>query len=358
MNQVALKTEKPSLTVGGSVGAIVPTTIEEAYRLSDALHMAEMAPAGLDSPQKIMIAMMQGMELGLPPMMSVQSIAVINNRPCIWGDALIGIVRKSPLCVFVREWIEGEGDERIAYCETQRKGEPEPVKRGFSVNDAIRAGLWETEARVTRKSRGGGTYEKDNDSPWYKYPQRMLQMRARGWCLRDVYADVLKGMQVREEVADYPDMRDVTPANTPSNANQGNALLERLGGKQQQAEDGFGAAGDTIDQEIATASQDGSEQNHEQEFGEDAGQTSAPVEEVPGDDGLPSEEAPGAPDSAKNNPADQYIEYLRSQGTAQAVAGLTAEFMDDIKSLDKADQDRAEKARQNRLKEITGDAAK
>lgn len=220
MNQIAERNErptKPALLAGGAISAIVPQSIEESFRLSEAIHMSGMAPHGFDSPQKVMIAMLAGLEIGLPPMAAVQSVAVINNRPCIWGDALIGVVRKSPLCQYVTEWIEGEGDEMIAHCETHRKGEPRPVKMSFSVDDAKKAGLWQTEARVTKSSKNGGTYQKDNDSPWYKYPKRMLQMRARAWCLRDVYADVTKGMQVREEVEDYqhvgPDnAKDVTPS--------------------------------------------------------------------------------------------------------------------------------------------------
>ncbi|MBW3096853.1 hypothetical protein [Pseudohoeflea coraliihabitans] len=215
---VEQQNRKPALSMGGTVSAIVPQDINQAFRLADAIHQGGMSPYGMETPQKIMIAMLAGMEVGLPPMAAVQSVAVINNRPCMWGDALIGVVRSSNVCEYVREWIDGEGDEMIAYCETKRKSETEPVKRSFSVDDAKRAGLWQTEARVQKRARGGGTYEAANDSPWYKYPKRMLGMRARAWCLRDTYADILKGMQVREEVEDYPERhrgpdnaRDITP---------------------------------------------------------------------------------------------------------------------------------------------------
>jgi hypothetical protein len=40
--------------------------------------------------------------------------------------------------------------------------------------------------------------------PWSQYPKRMRQMRARGFALRDVFPDVLKGMPVAEEVMDTP----------------------------------------------------------------------------------------------------------------------------------------------------------
>lgn len=213
MNEIVKTEPKPVLQAGGIISGIVPQNLDEAFRLSSAIHQAGMSPYGLDTPQKVMIAMLAGLELGMPPMQGVQSIAVINNRPCMWGDGLSGVVRTSKACLYVKEWTEGEGESRVAYCETKRRGEDEPVVRSFSVDDAKRAGLWQTSARVTKKRKDGGTYETANDSPWFKYPQRMLQMRARAWCLRDVYPDVLKGMQAREEVEDYPEAEgEVQPA--------------------------------------------------------------------------------------------------------------------------------------------------
>src|SRR5206468_516947 len=40
--------------------------------------------------------------------------------------------------------------------------------------------------------------------PWTEYPQRMLQMRARGFGARDGYPDVLRGLISAEEAADIP----------------------------------------------------------------------------------------------------------------------------------------------------------
>jgi hypothetical protein len=43
--------------------------------------------------------------------------------------------------------------------------------------------------------------------PWNDYPDRMLNIRARAWCLRDLFADVLHGLSVGEEVEDYSQSR-------------------------------------------------------------------------------------------------------------------------------------------------------
>lgn len=196
------------LKAGGQIMGIVPQNIEEAFRLAKGIAQSGLAPNDMNTPEKVLVAVMTGMELGLPPMFAVQKIAVINGRPSLWGDAIPALLYAKNFKLTER--LEGEGDKRVAICEVIRPT-GEKVERRFSVSDAKKAGLWQTEAKVKRKSRDGGFYEKDNDSPWYRYPERMLQMRARGFAARDGAADVLGGMYLREEL-DEPEMKDVTPA--------------------------------------------------------------------------------------------------------------------------------------------------
>ena len=157
----------------------------------------------IGKPDAICIAVQMGSELGLAPMQSLQNIAVVNGRPAIWGDALPGLCRASGMCKSIREWSDGEGDALTFYCEAVRKDQAQPIVARFSVADAKRAKLWQENPTVRRKSRDGGTYEADS-GPWYSYPDRMLQMRARGFALRDAFPDVLKGLLSAEEARDIP----------------------------------------------------------------------------------------------------------------------------------------------------------
>lgn len=230
MNQIAERTERPSkpaLTSGGSISAIVPQSIEEAYRIANAVVSAGMAPRSLDTPEKAMVAIMHGLEIGMTPMAAMQSIAVVNGFPTIWGDGALGLVRGSGVMEWIKEWAEGEGNGYTAHCSVKRKGEPEAITRSFSWDDAKAAGL------LGKKG------------PWENYRARMFQMRARSYALRDGFADILRGLRIREEVEDYqhvgPDnARDITPAQ-PS-------VMARLRAAQeapQQPEDereGFDAA--------------------------------------------------------------------------------------------------------------------
>jgi hypothetical protein len=180
MSNVIAVDARPNITAGNRPQAIVPQDMDSAYRLAKAICMAGMAPKGMETPEKCMIAIMRGMEVGLTPFMALDKIAIVNGRPTIWGDGAIGLVRGSGLCEFIREKVEGKDDTRVAVCEAKRRGEVEPIRRAFSVTDAKKAGLW------------------GKQGPWQQYPERMLQMRARGFALRDGFADVLGGLYLRE----------------------------------------------------------------------------------------------------------------------------------------------------------------
>lgn len=194
MNVVAHAPPRPELVAGARPTAIVPKSMDEAYRLAKAVVMSGIAPKG-DSAEACMIKIMHGLEVGLPPLAALQRIAVVNGRPVIWGDGAISLVRGSGLCEYINERIEGEGESTAAICEVQRRGEPEPIVRTFSVSDAKRAGLW------------------GKSGPWQQYPARMLTMRARGFALRDGFADVLGGMYLREEIDE--DERSSRAGNKP-----------------------------------------------------------------------------------------------------------------------------------------------
>ena len=177
-----------------------PATMGEAMEFSKMLSESSMVPRAYQGkPQDIMVCVQWGYELGLAPMQALQNIAVINGKPSVYGDAMAALVQASPVCEGIDEHIEGDGTTNpVAICVAKRKGR-NPVIAKFSVEDAKRAGLW------------------GKQGPWTQYPKRMLQMRARGFALRDAFPDVLKGLISAEEAEDYPTesngkpIKDITP---------------------------------------------------------------------------------------------------------------------------------------------------
>lgn len=163
-----------------------PASFNELAQFSNMAAKSAMVPPGFrNKPEDIMLAVQMGSELGLAPMQALQNIAVINNRPSVWGDALIGLCRASPNCEDIAEKLDGDGENMVATCMAKRRG-ASPVVARFSVADAKKAGLW---------GKAG---------PWQQYPARMLQLRARGFALRDAFPDVLRGLISAEEARDMP----------------------------------------------------------------------------------------------------------------------------------------------------------
>lgn len=170
--------------------SLAPQNIEEALKFSDYLAKSTIVPKDFaNNPGNILVAIQWGMELGLQPMQAMQNIAVINGRPALWGDAVIALVRSSPLCEYIYETDDGE----TATCRVKRRGEEEQF-RTFSQTEAKAAGL------------------AGKQGPWTQYPKRMRQLRARAFALRDVFPDVLRGMPMAEELQDIPTERELNQA--------------------------------------------------------------------------------------------------------------------------------------------------
>jgi len=188
-------------------GGMQPQNLEEAFSLATRISKSEIVPKSYrNKPDDILVSIMLGAECGLSAIQSLQNIAVINGRPSIYGDAMLALVQNSASFESIKETFNDE--TMTATCTVTRKGS-DPHTVLFSQVDAERAGLWSTLPKIEKKNyQTGEFYEVDNTSPWFRYPKRMLQMRARGFALRDQFSDALLGLISREEVEDYP--KDIT----------------------------------------------------------------------------------------------------------------------------------------------------
>ena len=149
---------------------LAPATLVEAMQLAEMMAKSDLVPKEYQGkPGSILLAVQLGLEVGLKPMQALRSIAVINGRATMYGDGLLALVQASP---FYECHDESESSEKAGVCIVKRKGH-EPYRVEFTLDDAKRAGL------------------SGKPGPWQQYTARMLQLRARGFALRDKFADVL-----------------------------------------------------------------------------------------------------------------------------------------------------------------------
>ena len=185
------------LAAGASIQAIVPTTIEETFRLAELVHQSGLAPWQLKSAAAVTVVFLKGLEIGLPPMAAMETIGVINGKACLHSDGIPALLWSRGFKI--KEWYENEGDldNHVAHCKITRP-EGDEYEFKYSAQDARDNGLWQTEPKV-RDKHGAMV---DNKSPWYLFQKRMTRMRCRGWLARDCASDVLKGIPIFEEQAD------------------------------------------------------------------------------------------------------------------------------------------------------------
>lgn len=231
----------PALMVGGAVSAIIPQTIEETWRLATTVVEAGMAPVALTGREPgedasgevwqrwgkkatsaVTTVILSGAELGLPPMVSLRSFTVIGGKPALYGDGLVNVVRRSRKQEFIRSGfvknatdeflikigvdpeklaeMKTSDDRTLGYCWAKRADTREEKTEIFSIAQAKKANLWdERQTRRGKVWKDGKQVWDDvpNDTTWFRYPERMLKWRSEGYCLRDLFAEVLGG--VRDE---------------------------------------------------------------------------------------------------------------------------------------------------------------
>jgi len=194
---------EPRRTTAALVGfGIVPQNLEDAYRFAKMLAGSDLVPKDYrGKPENCIVAMQYGAEIGLPPMASLQSVAVINGKPGVYGDGFLAVIMSKPAYAKHVEYYEladgrqvkGLSNEDLANDATKavakfwRKGNTDPFVAEFSIADAKRAKLWGKEG------------------PWSQYPARQMKWRARGFAGRDGFAVELRGVKMAEELLDYHD---------------------------------------------------------------------------------------------------------------------------------------------------------
>lgn len=195
---------------------LVPEVWDMLERMCSRFAASKLVPQQFQGePASVFVALATGLPLGLSPLACLKSIAVINGRPTLWGDAPVAMILQHPSLVSIDEKATGTiaGLDRCWTVSIKRKlpsGQVRTVERSYSVDDAKLAKLW------------GKTGREGQPTPWVTSPDRMLYNRARAFTIRDAFADVLEGVSLAADLyedgdadmkpAEYTVRRDPPPA--------------------------------------------------------------------------------------------------------------------------------------------------
>ena len=224
-------------------------SVGDAWVLAQIYHRAGMTPTSFKNPQQVMVALLAGSELGLPPTTSLKWIMTFGNTPVLHSDGPIGVALRSGQVEWFKNGYEGEPGtpERTAWYEIKRQGIGEPVRWTFSLAQATKAGLT----------------NKDN---WRKFDERMLFNRARAFAIRDLFSDCLGGLSIREE------LEGIVPPEPPEVAVTGSRGLLNTLTAGAPADDASGdptAPDDTSDEAVWSEVEEAVRQRDGTLFGDD-----------------------------------------------------------------------------------------
>lgn len=166
--------------------------MEAASRIAQGLCGTQMVPKSyFNKPAEGAAAIMYGMEIGLNPIQSLQSIMVINGKPGIEARTMVALLK------------------RQGYCFETVESSPERVTvRGTSPRGEVEESTWTKE----RANQAG--YAKN--ALYAKIPEQMLYAKAASEVSRRLAPDVLMGISYSQEELKLGFGDDPEPSFTPS----------------------------------------------------------------------------------------------------------------------------------------------
>jgi len=152
-------------------------------------------------PDDIFACVMLGAELGFQPMLSLNSIVMIQGNATLKAQTMLAVVKSK--CKDAIISIEVDEEKKIAIVKGQR-----------DASDPGYTSTWDLS-----KAKSMGLLGKDN---WLKQPTTMLRWRAVSEMCKMVFADILMGIYSTEEFIDISIESDQSKAELATAAFSGN----------------------------------------------------------------------------------------------------------------------------------------
>jgi hypothetical protein len=172
-----------------------------------------LLPKAIDTPEKAILIMLKGRELGIPPLQALSGIYVVDGKPTMGAELMLTQIRK--LVAGAR--IEfAHQDEKSCVIQAARPGENLQTF-SFTIEDAQKAGV----------------LAKDN---WRKYPKTMLRWRAISIMAKSLFSDAVAGCYTPDELGAEVDDKGNIVRVPDVTGDKAKALSELVHGKPIEKE--------------------------------------------------------------------------------------------------------------------------
>lgn len=159
-----------------------PTMNEDALRVMMAAAQRYVAsgllPAEVNTPQKALVVMTAGREMGVPATYALRNIHVVKGKPVCSAELLLALVRRTYGPSAIRVAKTGNTACTVQYREQGWDGVSEYT---FTIEDAKQAGV-------------------TNNPTWKAYPAAMLRARTISAVVRFAFPECIAGLYTPEEL--------------------------------------------------------------------------------------------------------------------------------------------------------------
>ncbi len=151
-------------------------SIEDKLKEADTFVRSGLLPPSVNTPEKALVIIQKGRELNIPPMEALSSINVIQGKPSVSPQLMLGLARRTGQLEDIQMTIDKDG----ATVTVTRSGQS-PFTTHFGTKEATDMGL----------------IGKDN---WKKQFGTMCQWRALAANLRITFPDAISGLYTYDEM--------------------------------------------------------------------------------------------------------------------------------------------------------------
>lgn len=175
--------------------ALEPVNSGGAVKLAERLYESRMF-GQFPNPDAVLAVMLRGRALGLDAGTALSNFHVIEGKPAMNAQLLIGLVLRNEACEYL-EWTES--DAQHATWIAKRKGGKVEKRLTWTIEQACAAGLVTKDENGLNGFRGIPT-RTGKPSNWDKHRDTMLRWRCGVTLARSVFPDIVAGLYTEDEL--------------------------------------------------------------------------------------------------------------------------------------------------------------
>lgn len=177
-------------------GSLALHSFEEQLAFAKRLLAEKMVSESFKTPQQLVIGFQYAKALGIPEILAVKMMYVVNGRPCLYAEGPLALVQRSGKMTSILEsFIDENGDvisapkKGVIYFGAKtsawRQGDLDAQVDWFTLDDLERAKMDYTSFGKRKEV-------------WVKNERLMMRYKARSMALKTKFADCLAGMHIVE----------------------------------------------------------------------------------------------------------------------------------------------------------------